>query len=268
MKKFVVLTFLWQLCSVSSSWVDCSVDATLTTSCFLLILFLQSSSPLFFSSATLKRDALMSIKVLQDKNPSRVKNQVSYYSGSDSTLWTEQKWGYEEESAKPQRISLSALCWLRKKQSDAKNEAASPLSTVCLHCKPKHCEKGQSRTCAWICQALQIYVSALGVNLDWYRPLVFRLVRVWALTVQYTGMFCRFYRKLVLFFSHHLPLLDGHLFGRHAVRQPVSRPCGRKQIPRMDTVPAEVLNVVQRQRLRLDQGLRERLRFGWWLRSH
>ena len=43
-----VVTFVLKLSSTSWSWVCCS-----PTSCFLLILFLQSCSPLFFNKATL-----------------------------------------------------------------------------------------------------------------------------------------------------------------------------------------------------------------------
>lgn len=68
--------------------------------------------------------------------------------------------------------------------------------------------------------------------------------------------------------SHSSPLLDGHLFGGHAVRQLISRLCGGQQFPRMDTVPAEILDVVQGQGLGLDQCLGERLRFGWCLWRH
>lgn len=50
-----VVTFFWKLCSTSQSWACWSPTATFTTSCFLLILFLQSSSPLFFNKATLRR---------------------------------------------------------------------------------------------------------------------------------------------------------------------------------------------------------------------
>lgn len=52
-RDFSALTFSWLVCSASSVASFCSGDATLTTSCFLLILFFQSSSPLFFSNATL-----------------------------------------------------------------------------------------------------------------------------------------------------------------------------------------------------------------------
>ncbi len=64
------------------------------------------------------------------------------------------------------------------------------------------------------------------------------------------------------------PLLDGHLFGGHVVRQQVSRLCGGQEISRMDTVPAKVLVVLQGQRLGLDQRLGEGLRFGWCLWRH
>lgn len=66
----------------------------------------------------------------------------------------------------------------------------------------------------------------------------------------------------------HSPLLDGHLFGGHVVRQWVSRLCGGQQISRIDTVPAEVLAVVQGQGLGLDQRLGEGLWFGWCLWRH
>lgn len=48
-----VVTFVLRLCSTSQSWACCSPAATFPTSCFLLILFLQSCSPLFFNKATL-----------------------------------------------------------------------------------------------------------------------------------------------------------------------------------------------------------------------
>lgn len=47
-----ILTLSTAAGGVSQDWACCSLDA-FTTSCFLLILFFQSSSPLFFSSATL-----------------------------------------------------------------------------------------------------------------------------------------------------------------------------------------------------------------------
>lgn len=68
--------------------------------------------------------------------------------------------------------------------------------------------------------------------------------------------------------SCHSPLLDGHLLGGHVVRQQFSRVCGGQQISRMDTVPVEVLAVVQGQGLGLDQRLGEGLGFGWGLRWH
>lgn len=68
-------------------------------------------------------------------------------------------------------------------------------------------------------------------------------------------------------FSVNSPLLDGHLFGGHAVRQ-FSRIRGGQQISRMDTVPAEVLAMVQGQGLGLDQRLGEGLGLGWCLWWH
>lgn len=67
-------------------------------------------------------------------------------------------------------------------------------------------------------------------------------------------------------FSCHSPLLDGHLFGGHAVRQKFSRLCGGQQISRMDAVPAEVLAVVRG--LGLDQRQGEGLGFGRCLWRH
>lgn len=49
------VTFFLKLCSISHSWLSCSSRAAFTTSCFLWILYLQSSSPLFFSKATLRQ---------------------------------------------------------------------------------------------------------------------------------------------------------------------------------------------------------------------
>lgn len=60
--------------------------------------------------------------------------------------------------------------------------------------------------------------------------------------------------------SRHSPLLDGHLFGGHAVRRKVYGLGGGQQIGRMGTVPAEVLVGVQG--LGKDRSLGEALRFG------
>ena len=54
-----VVTFVLKLCSISQSWACWSSTATFTASCFLLIRFLQSCSPLFFSRATLMKDQNM-----------------------------------------------------------------------------------------------------------------------------------------------------------------------------------------------------------------
>lgn len=69
-------------------------------------------------------------------------------------------------------------------------------------------------------------------------------------------------------FSCHSPLLYGHLFAGHAVRQLVSGLCGGQQVPRMITVSAQVLDVFQGQGLGLDERLGQGLRFGGGLRRH
>lgn len=62
-----VVTFFFRLCSTSQSWAWGSAPtATLATSCFLLILFLQSSSPLFFSRATLRKQSQEEIQLNQN----------------------------------------------------------------------------------------------------------------------------------------------------------------------------------------------------------
>lgn len=70
--------------------------------------------------------------------------------------------------------------------------------------------------------------------------------------------------NLSVLWARRPPLSDGHLLCRHAVRQCVSRLCRRQQVSR--AVSAEVLAVVQGQRLGLDQSLGKVLRFRGSLR--
>lgn len=63
------------------------------------------------------------------------------------------------------------------------------------------------------------------------------------------------------------PLLDGHLFGGHPVRQWVCRLCRGQQVSRGGALPAQVFPGLQGEGLGLKQCLREALRFGsslWW----
>lgn len=68
------VTLVLKLCSASHSWACCSAAASFPTSCFLLIRFLQSCSPLFFSSATLtegeEREVLHRVRKLHDTTES------------------------------------------------------------------------------------------------------------------------------------------------------------------------------------------------------
>lgn len=68
-----VVTFFLQLCSSSQCWACSSA-----TSCFLLILFLQSSSPLFFNKATLWGEELGYKSKHHKKESQNQKKQLKY----------------------------------------------------------------------------------------------------------------------------------------------------------------------------------------------
>lgn len=81
-----VVTFVLRLCSTSQSWACCSPAATFPTSCFLLILFLQSCSPLFFNKATLMEGENGGKSYNKVNN--RGENTAQIYNMQDTVRWS------------------------------------------------------------------------------------------------------------------------------------------------------------------------------------